>query len=100
MASVIENVYTSYEFDSQDEAVIARTFTDLQVKHIRNELAILAEKKVLLAYDPQNPEQFALEHEWMRGGMDAILGLLMTSENNKDELFALQVETAARQNEE
>lgn len=85
MATIKEQIYTAWEF-TDDEEPLAKVFTDLQYKHIQTELAIVANQKALLAYDPTTPQAFTMESEYMRGQIDAFRLLLGMSDAKKTAL--------------
>lgn len=85
MAQLTEQIYTAWTF-SDDEEPVAKVFTDLQYKHIQTELAMTANAKALLAYDPNLPQAFIMESEYMRGMIDAYRYLLGTSDAKKTAL--------------
>lgn len=91
---IIETEYTSYEF-TEGEELVACVFSELQSKHIANEISIVAIEKSKLAVNIANPYFFQLEHEHLRGRLEALQYLLATSENKKGELRQHLEEQAA-----
>lgn len=91
MATQVETPYTAWEF-SDAEIPVAMVFTDLQYKHLQNELAAVATERVVMAV-PQDGtiEVYLRTQEYLRGKMEQITALLITSDNQKNALVeALQ----------
>ena len=97
MAKTIENPFTSWEFDDNEDA-IARNLPDLNYKFIQNELAISASERALLPFDATNPIKFQMEAEYLRGKIDILSYLLNISDNAKSEAIAQLVRAAEQQN--
>lgn len=81
MAKVIEGVFTRYEF-TEDEAKQAVNFTELQRQFIQNEIAIAAESKIALTFDPLNPVSFAQQEAELSGKIGVLSYLLELSKVN------------------
>jgi hypothetical protein len=84
-----DTIYDTYEF-SEEEIPNAFIFNELQYKHIQTELAIAAQEKALLAYDPDSPnadDKFIRESEYIRGKMEAYLYLLATHDTTREQLI-------------
>lgn len=76
MAIPKESPFTAYSFTDAEE-IQAVVFTDLQLKHLQSELAIVATEKINLAFTPENPISFQMEHEYLRGKLE-ILGYIIS----------------------
>lgn len=99
MAKQIETPYQYYEF-TEDELPVARTFTELNLQHIKTELAIAAIEKMNLAYDPLNPNQFIMENEFVRGKIEALKALVITHEDMLEALAERQYRQTLSQQQE
>lgn len=87
MAEFVVSVFSKTLF-TDEEQLQATVFTELQERHIRNELAIAAEEKMGIALNSEvtnGREIFIMTHEYYRGKMEALAWLLSVHENNKDE---------------
>lgn len=71
MSKLQDTSFTSYSFTDQ-EVVVAGTFTELQLQYLLTERSIRAETKLRIAYNPSSPEQFAFEHEYLRGAIEVL----------------------------
>jgi len=96
MATIQVTEYTSYNFD-ESEAITACVFSELQTAYLSNELAKIAITKAEIGVQPDNPYIFQLEHEYLRGQLEAIKMLIATSENNKESLMLHLQDMAKRQ---
>jgi hypothetical protein len=77
-----ETPFEAWEF-SVEEWPIAATFTELQTRHIKTELAVCATEKLMLAATPEVPIKYMLEQEFIRGKMEILSYLLTVSEEAK-----------------
>jgi hypothetical protein len=93
----LNSLFTRYNFDSEEELLVASTLTDLQRKYIQSELSIVAEKKMRIALTPGQEDMFIKEHEYMRGSMDILQYLLQTSDDNQNAVIAAMQEAAETQ---
>lgn len=82
MAIQIETPFKAYTFTEAEEPV-AKTFTELQVMHLRTELSAYATLKLQL--EPSSPT-FLLDHAKLQGHMETIEHLLAISEDSKNSL--------------
>lgn len=101
MAKIKEHELTSYEFDSEAEALQAAIFTDLNLMTLRNELCTIAAERAKLSFDPECPNaqhKFLLESEYLRGKYEQTLYILSLHINAKDRMTAL-VREMVEQNE-
>lgn len=95
MAKERPSVFTRYDFSGEEEYA-ARVFSDLQEKHLRNELAIASEKRVLLEYDPTEHARYVSEVKYLEGFIAAIMMLLGMSMMKAEE-YAEVVQEVDRQ---
>lgn len=85
MPKEIPTLFQMWEF-SDEERLYAQTFTELQEKHIRTELAICAHKRATVQEDPEKDSKVAFaELAYYRGAIEALSALLTTSDNVKAE---------------
>lgn len=70
-----ETVFTAYSF-TDDELVVASVFTDAQYALLLTDRSLVAAKKLALPFDPANPQTFTLEHEYLRGQLEALSYIL------------------------
>lgn len=66
---------------NEQEAIAAAVFSELNYKHIQNELATVLEEKLKTAWDPANPELFVQQHEYLRGQVEILQYLLSLHDN-------------------
>lgn len=88
MVKRIETSCDRWEF-SEEEGYNAMIFTDLQTKHIQNELGILAENSINLQYNPESPnakEEFINQKQFFAGGITYLKLLLAMSDEKKNAL--------------
>lgn len=90
MAEIVENEFTNYIFSDPNEEATSTVFSDLNYQHLRNQLAMIAQDKINLQYDPDDPNRFSMEHEYLRGSMNAIKYLLTLHEVGKTKLQSLE----------
>lgn len=93
MSTRTSTMFDRYDF-TDDETPLAVCFSDLQLEHLRTSLALAMEEKMTLAYDPECPAKFAMEHEYLRGYTEALRHLIGTHENTQTNLMA-QLKQAA-----
>ena len=89
--------FTSYSF-TQEEYIIAATYTEEQLKHLQSTLAKFAVGKISLSAETyENPEMFVRAHEYNRGLMDGIRFLLELHNSLKDEALEYRKQQALKQ---
>jgi len=72
-----DNIFDSYEFDNNEEYLLAATYTSLQRQHIQNQLSMYVQQKLhISAEDYSQPEVFIRNQEYHRGLIDAMKFLL------------------------
>ena len=79
MAEQRPNAFTSWEL-SQVEEEQGSIFTTDQIHVLRNRLSVLAEDKLRIQFDPQNPQEYMQQEAYKRGQLEEIESLLFTSE--------------------
>jgi hypothetical protein len=89
MAVIIDNTFTSYEM-TQEEELQGSILILSQVQVIQTRLAMHAEAKINLAFDPMHPEVYAQEESYLRGQMASLSTILDTSQIAVEELNLLQ----------
>lgn len=90
------NRFTSYELTGE-EFIVAQTFNELQLCHIQNEIAVCAEEKVNLKYDPEHPQAFMQEEAELQGKINALSYLITCHEAAQSEYMRLQLQAAQKQ---
>ena len=85
MAKLLDNEFTQYEF-TQEEELLAYSFSDIQLQGLRTQLAIVTAEKLNLSPDVHDTLYFKLEHRYLQGKMDIIRGFIMVSEGIKKEM--------------
>lgn len=83
---------------SDEEANQAYIFSDLQILHIQNEIAVALTYKMGIAMDPEsaNPEKkYLIDHEYFRGKISALEELLITHLRAQNELVEFYQEQQA-----
>lgn len=91
--------FEAWDF-TEDEWPVAAVFTDLQMKHIKTELAVCATEKLLIATTPEVPIKYMLEQEFIRGKMEILSYLLTVSEEAKSAIqTALEKKVASQQSD-
>jgi hypothetical protein len=87
MATQVDTPFAIYKFADQ-ELPLARIFTELQEQHIKTELAVAAIERSTMSLDPNNIYASFGALEYVRGKIEALSALLVTSQNEKDNLAA------------
>lgn len=85
MAVQKETPFIAYSFTSAEE-IQAVVFTDLQLKHLQSEMAIVATEKINLAFTPENPLKFQMEHEYLRGKLEILAYIISLHESTQSEV--------------
>lgn len=68
MPTLAPNQFTVYEL-TPEERRLALSLGDLTVNWIQSELGRIAQNKINIEFDPQNPLQFAQDEAFLRGQM-------------------------------
>lgn len=84
---MVPNSFTSYELTSA-EVLQGSIFTSLQKQVIQNHLAIEAEKKLALEFDPENIQNFLQQEAAYKGKIELLQFLLVSSEVSEEQLRA------------
>lgn len=86
---VIDSDFTLTEF-TKEEFPSAVVFSELQIAHIKNEIATAALEKLQIAFNPLSTsrEQFQMEHEYYRGKIEGLRYLITLHEDNKELLWS------------
>lgn len=101
MVQRIDSIFQAYEF-TEDELIVASTFTELQTRYLQTELSLAATAKVNLSALREDQtsvdlETFRLAHEYERGKMDMLHYLLGVSEDRITRLQETLAESVAKQ---
>ena len=80
MATQIPNKFSEYSLTPEEQAVACQ-FSTLQRYFIQNEIAIAANEKISLTFDPQNPLRFAQQEAELAGKI-GILEYLLAAHNS------------------
>lgn len=93
--------FEAWEF-SDAERPLAFVFTDLQLKHIKTEMAVIAQERLKLSYDvhavnAQN--KFVQELEYLRGKIEILQFLIECHENARDGLVEALANSADTQSQ-
>lgn len=84
---MIEGLFSRYEFDETEEFA-ATILTDLQDKHVQNEIAIAYAKKLQLKLEPDDLATFHLEHKYWEGFTEALMTLRIMSNEARERFMA------------
>ena len=79
MAQLATNLFSSYTL-TEEEQIQGCILSSLQKQVIQNRLAVAAEGKVYIEYEPTNPLQAALLEAHARGQIDALNAILQESD--------------------
>lgn len=97
MATAKESSFTVYEFTTEEYGS-AVTYTDLQLKHLQNQLAHYSEQKIAISAETfENPEMFVRAHEYHRGLVDAMRFIVELHNAYNSEIRESMEQAAARQ---
>lgn len=77
--NLIPNSFSTYDLTDK-ETVEGSIFTDLQKKCIQNQLAMNAEEKLSLEYDPSEPATFIQQEAYKKGAIETLRYLLDASD--------------------
>ena len=89
MSSLTPNSFSSYAH-SQEEAIQSSLLTTLQQEYIQNQIALAAEEKLALSYDPKDPQSFMQNEAYHSGQLAAYRFLLDSSAAANERLLELQ----------
>ena len=89
MAVIVDNTFTSYEM-TQEEELQGSILIVSQMQVIQTRLAMLAEEKINLEFDPLHPEVYSQAESYLRGQMASLSTILDTSLIAVSELNLLQ----------
>jgi len=78
MAQLITNTFTAWELTEEEEHQGAM-FTITQIQALQNQLAMCAEEKLALEFDPLHPELYAQAEAFKRGQISILQYLIDTS---------------------
>lgn len=79
------NSFTSYELTVKEQ-LLGSVLSSPQKLVIQNERAIVAEEKIALEYDPNNPGNYTQNEAYLRGKLDILSYLLELSDTAEAEL--------------
>lgn len=96
MVERIPGVIERYKFVDESELYSAVTFSDMQMLHLKSELATAMVEKLSIDGSDESfrqPERFVRAHEYVRGKIDALEWIIHTHEIAKEQqLQAIQFE--------
>jgi hypothetical protein len=75
MAHLLPNSFSSYEL-TEEEEIQGSLLTTTQKQFIQNQVALCAEEKLVIEFDPAEPVLFAQHEAYKRGQLDAYKYLL------------------------
>ena len=78
MAQITPNSFTTYELN-EDETKHGSMLTIQQIRVIQNAIAMHAELRLALVYDPEKPLSFLQEEAYNKGAIDALKYLVNDS---------------------
>ena len=78
MAHLINNSFSTYELTNQEE-LEGSILSITQKQVIQNQIAMFAERKIAIRYDPSDPVVFAQEEAECKGAIDALKWLVAIS---------------------
>lgn len=99
MPILVEMPYIKYSF-TEEEAIIAASFTELQLQFLQTELAIAVQERNALSYDPSLPEskdRYIFEMEYLRGQISVFQLLIDRSEDLQEAQRSLMKQKAEDQ---
>lgn len=85
MSTLLPNSFSSYDL-TLNEQLIGSVLTNTQIEVIQNEIALLAEEKLQLKLNPDNPQQFIQRESYMRGQIDQLQFTLAKSTSAVEQL--------------
>ena len=78
MGQMIPNSFTSYIMTEQ-EALTASSFTNLQIQYLQNLLSVAAEEKLRLKFDHNDPTEYAKQVAYKQAEIDTYTYLIEAS---------------------
>jgi hypothetical protein len=78
MAILQPNTFSSYKL-TEEEELSGNILTSLQVMVIQNQIALLAEQKLALIYDPSEPQSYGIQIAFLSGKLEILQQLLSNS---------------------
>lgn len=75
MSTETKNTFSSYELQDKEQ-LQGLLLTSLQRQVIHNMRTGIAEEKLVLTYDPKEPQTFVQQEAYLRGQLDAFTYLL------------------------
>lgn len=78
----INTAFTRVEFETEDERIQASIFNVYQLAAIQNDIAIAAEEKIRMKFDPLNPQAFVQEEAELTGRILALQWLVTQHEES------------------
>jgi len=85
MAQIAQGTFTHYTLSKKE--ILAGSILTLDQKAVlQNELAMIAEQKLSLDYDAQNPTKFAQDEAFLKGQMSIIRVMLLRSDESEIQL--------------
>lgn len=97
MPTLVDTIFTRYDF-TEREFIEATIFTDMQIMHIRTEIAVAAQERAKLAVDPEHLLRSGYTLEYLRGKIEALEALLATSIDSVDSLSDAHVKEIQERN--
>ena len=85
MAHLIPNTFSSWELTPEEE-LQGSTLTTLQKQVIQNQIALLAQEKNMLVYDPSNPFEFVQQEADLKGQISSLQYLFILSDDAVEQL--------------
>jgi hypothetical protein len=85
MASMIPNTFTTWEL-TEKEVLRGSIFNIEQRQVLQNQLSIIAEEKLEIAFDVNSPNEFVQLEAFKSGQIELITYLLAASESAEQEL--------------
>lgn len=85
MATLKINTFTSYTL-SREEETSGSIYTNLQRMVLQNHIATIAEQKLGLVFNPQNPLDMGLQDSYLTGQMQMLQTLLQNSTDAEHEI--------------
>ena len=92
MAELIPNSFTAYKL-TDEETLQGSIFTSLQLQVLQNHLASYAEEKIVLDYDPKNPDSFIQDEASLKSKVELLQYLIEASTAALDALTASNTPT-------
>jgi hypothetical protein len=91
MATLLPNSFTSWEM-TEEEVKVGSILTIAQAQVLQNQLALCAEEKLAIEFDPQNPAEYCKQEAYKRGQIDILRHILDTSEALQQEILRIDID--------